>query len=62
MPPAATISNREMPPAATNCIASTLSSNAPINEAPLVAASGTIFVPSTAIKGVVRYDDGLRQH
>ena len=32
------------------------------NGAPLAATSGAIFVPSTAIKGVVRYDDGLRQH
>ena len=32
------------------------------NKAPLVAASGAILFPSTAIEGVVRYDDGLRQH
>ncbi len=31
-------------------------------EAPLVAASGAILFPSTAIQGVVRYDDGLRRH
>ena len=33
-----------------------------LQDAPLVVASGAIFVPSTAIKGVVRYDDPLPQY